>query len=255
MTAPMRVDILTTDSRADLLRSSLAFWQQWGWQTQVWNNTDQPPGAGRNRILDDFYDSDREWLCMVDDDQLIDVRRGWGERFMRDPGQILHNITPEITTWGLLNNRIHRVEVTVSNPAVAHTWCFIKTSWIGCVVFHRNTHRRWAQRYHQHPTGILEEMDFCLAQFRDGHKIATCANLVQHDRGGRSTLFANSTERLKAYALAQQRVVADWPGCVIRGRKLYREPFIRQHWQPSPDWRSLPALGLGWQWPTPDTQP
>jgi hypothetical protein len=245
----MRVDILTTASRAAMLQDSLNFWHSHGWTTQVWDNTDQPPGAGRNRILADFYASKRPWLAMVDDDQLIDIKRGWGARFMANPWEILHNITPDISSWGLLNNRIHRVDVTVTNPVVAQRWCFVKTSWIGCVVFHRNT----GQQYWQHPTGILEEMDFCLAQFRDGYKVATCSNLVQHDRGGRSTLFTTQQQRVQAYKDAQHRVIRDWPGCEIRSGKLYREPFIKRYWRNTPGWGSVKNIGLCWQYPEPTT--
>ena len=56
----MRVDILTTRDRDTAVVND--FWTSHGWTPVYHDNTCQPPGAGRNLILKEFYAIGREWI-------------------------------------------------------------------------------------------------------------------------------------------------------------------------------------------------
>lgn len=234
----MRIDILTTRLRANTIVDS--FWRQWGWQPVYWDNTGRPPGEGRNRILDDFYASDRDWLAMADDDMVIDTKRGLALPFLRNPASVLDRVPQDITSWGLMNNIHHRVEITLTNPAVKDHWCFYRASWIGCLVFHRRTGRR----FYNHTTDVLEDMDWCLDQIMAGHCVAHCMNLVQKNVITGSTIFSNQSDRRKRYHAAKQRIQQSYPGITLTAQgKLVKTRFLNQYWPIQPPWSTVPGIG------------
>lgn len=234
----MRVDILTTRHRSKDMVDQ--FWRSHGWQPVYHDNSDQPPGRGRNQILDEFYDSDRLWLCMADDDCILDTQRGRALEFLRNPNPMLNDISDDITSFGVMNNIHHRVEITLTNPVLANNWVFMRNYWIGCLVFHRNTGRR----YYNHDTDVLEDMDWCIAQLQDHQRVATCMNLVQKNTGFTSTIFTNQEQRRQRYRAAKQRIADSYPGISFNANgKLVKTKLINQCWPHSPNWRSVPGIG------------
>ena len=234
----MRIDILTTQARDHSQVDT--FWRSHGWQPVYWDNTGHPPGHGRNQILDDFYASDREWLAMADDDMVIDTKRGQGLGFLKDPAAVLDLVPQDITSWGLMNNIHHRVDITLSNPAVRDHWCFYRASWIGCLVFHRRT----GHRFYNHATDVLEDMDWCLDQIIAGHRVAHCMNLVQKNIIAGSTIFGDQADRRSRYRAAKQRIQQQYPMITLTpAGKLVKSRLLNHYWPIQPPWVSVPGIG------------
>jgi hypothetical protein len=63
-----RIDILTHKGRAHITDKTIAWWQDNGWETVIWDNTGNLPAVGRNRIIKEYKHSDRNYLIMADDD-------------------------------------------------------------------------------------------------------------------------------------------------------------------------------------------
>lgn len=234
----MRVDILTTQHRnCDVVDQ---FWRSQGWEPVYHDNTDQPPGAGRNRILEEFYASDRKWICIADDDIVFDLARGQAQEFLQDPDAVLDRIDQEITSFGVMNNIHHRVDITLNNPVVQHNWVFLRNYWIGCLMFHRNT----GGQYWFHPTDVLEDMDWCIEQLLDHQRVATCMNLVMKNTGLTSTIFHNQQQRRQRYAAAKQRIAGSYPGIRLTDTgKLMKTRLINSHWPASYNWSSVRGIG------------
>ena len=234
----MRIDILTTQHRGR--DKTQNFWQSYGWTPVYHDNTDQPPGAGRNRILQEFYNSDRTWLCMADDDIVLDVQRGRSREFLYNPRSLLDAISPEITSFGVMNNIHHRVDITLNNPVVQNNWVFVRNYWIGCLVFHKRT----GQTYWNHDSDVLEDMDWCIQQLMDNQRIATCMNLVMKQLDSKSTIFSNQHQRREKYIAAKQRIAHSYPDITLTPQnKLIKTRLINRYWPISPAWSSVPDIG------------
>lgn len=234
----MRIDIITTQARTTTQVDH--FWRSHGWQPHYWDNTGHPLGQGRNRVLADFYSSDREWLVLADDDMTIDVARGRGQEFLAAPQALLSRVPQDISSFGLMNNIHHRVDITLTNPAVRDHWCFYRASWIGCLFFHRRT----SGQFQFHPWDVLEDMDWCLDQIQAGQHVATCMNMVMKNLGLRSTIFTDQADRRRRYQAARQRIASTYPGITITPTgKLVKTRFLNQYWRPDPAWSSVPGIG------------
>jgi len=234
----MKIHILTTQKRDST--PVVAFWQSQGWQPITHDNTGHPCGHGRNQILEEFYSSSEPWLAMADDDMIIDTNRGWAHQFLSNPQRLLHKMGQEITSWGLMNNIHHRVDTTLRNPAVQQDWVFYRASWIGCLVFHRNT----GQRFYNHPTDVMQDMDWCLQQLQAGHRVAHCMNLVQKNTTSTSTIFASKSERRQKYLAAKQRIAREYPLITLTPtNRLVKTRFINKYSPITPPWASVADIG------------
>jgi hypothetical protein len=240
----MRIDILTTKRRDTTVVDQ--FWRSHGWSPVYWDNTDALPGLGRNRILTDFYASDRPWLAMADDDMVIDVKRGAGAEFLSDPYRVLNKIAGEITSFGLMNNIHHRVDITLTNPALQDHWVFYRASWIGCLVFHHRT----GQQFYNNETDILEDMDWCLDQIQAGHHVAHCMNIVQRCVSGSSTIFQDQAQRRQRYLAAKRRILKQYPGITLSAQnRLVKTRFLNQYWPVQTPWKTVKDIGPCWRLP------
>lgn len=235
----MKIQIITTQHRDS--SGVVKFWSQHGWEPVIHDNTGRSLGQRRNEILDEFYDSSEPWLALADDDMIIDTQRGWAQHFLHKPTQLLDSLGQDITSWGLMNNIHHRVDITLNNPALQDNWVFYRSSWIGCLMFHRNT----GQRFYHHPTDVLEDMNWCLDQIQAGHRVATCMNLVQKNTGGsRSTIFTNQQDRRSRYQKAKQRIASEYPGITLTSQgRLIKSRFLNQFWQQDAKWSSIKDIG------------
>jgi len=234
----MRIDILTTHHRScDQVDK---FWRSYGWQPVYHDNTGLPPGTGRNRILEEFYSSGRSWLAIADDDVYLDIQRGNAIEFLSDPNKLLSKLNDEIASFGVMNNIHHRVDITLSNPALKDNWVFLRNYWIGCLMFHRNT----GNKYKFHPTDVLEDMDWCIEQLLDHQRVATCMNLVMKNLGAKSSLFTTQQQRRESYIAAKQRIANSYPGITLTDKgKLLKTKLINSHWPNSPRWQSVKNIG------------
>ena len=237
-----RVDILTVKQRSKTIIER--FWKQHGFQPVFWDNTDKLPGIGRNIILNNFYNSDRKWLIMVDDDVIIDTERGDGKTFLQNIDQILNAIGDEVTSFSVMNNILHRVATTLKNPVVKDSWCFLRNYWIGNIVFHRNT----GQKYYNHETDILEDQDWCLHQLKDKQRIAILMNVVLKSISSQSLLFNNNDARVKRYKQARERLLQDWPMLIkTKNKKIMKTKMINHYWPTSLKWKSETDLGISFR--------
>jgi hypothetical protein len=239
----MRVDVLTTHSREPIRTTTNDWWRENAWTPVNYFNDGLKPGVGRNAILEEFYDSNREWLCMVDDDYIFHPRLGRTTEFMQNIDSILAGIGDEITSFGFLNNILQPIGKLLERPVIQNNWVFVRNYWIGCMVFHRNTGRR----YYYHPSDQLEEMDWCLSQLEHGQRVAVCQNVSMRDLGGtsNSVLFENKRHRIEHYKQSRDRLLQDWPMLQMKGNKLTKKRMVDYYWPLSHRWHTIPDVGYG----------
>lgn len=70
-----RIDLLTCKGRQSITNQTVNWWQSQGWETVLWDNTGNLPAIGRNKIIRDFQNSDRNLLIMADDDITLYTHR------------------------------------------------------------------------------------------------------------------------------------------------------------------------------------
>jgi hypothetical protein len=80
-----RIDLLTCQGRADITTKTVNWWQSQGWQVVLWDNTGHLPAVGRNRIIQDYKNSDRDILIMADDDITLYTHRYLTNEWLKKP--------------------------------------------------------------------------------------------------------------------------------------------------------------------------
>ena len=238
-----RVDVLTTTSREFLRPTTQATWRAAGFEPVYHINDDQHPGVGRNRILQEFYASDREWLIMSDDDVIIDSLRGDYAKFVQDPAAVLDIAAQaDIATFGIMNNIVHRVATTLENPAVATNWVFMRSYSLSNIFFHRRT------RYiAQNETAMLEDQQWCMDQLAQGLRCACLMNLVLKSITTPSLLFDNNAERTKQYEQAKKQWAGEYPLLTVnRNGRTSKMRMINYYWRKRSDWHSVPGIGVAY---------
>jgi len=70
-----RIDLLTHQGREHITNLTVNWWQSQGWEVILWDNTGFLPAVGRNRIIQDYKNSDRHLLIMADDDITLYTHR------------------------------------------------------------------------------------------------------------------------------------------------------------------------------------
>lgn len=83
--AGYRIDLLTHAGRADITNKTVAWWQSQGWQVVLWDNTGYKPAVGRNKIINDFKQSNRSSLIMADDDITLYTHRYLTADWLKNP--------------------------------------------------------------------------------------------------------------------------------------------------------------------------
>jgi hypothetical protein len=80
-----RIDLLTCAGRADITNKTVVWWQSQGWEVVLWDNTGHLPAVGRNRIINDYKQSDRQLLIMADDDITLYTHRYLTAEWLKQP--------------------------------------------------------------------------------------------------------------------------------------------------------------------------
>ena len=80
-----RIDLLTHKGREDITLKTINWWQSHGWEVHSWNNTGNLPAVGRNNIIRDFINSDRQYLIMADDDITLYTHRYLTAEWLKNP--------------------------------------------------------------------------------------------------------------------------------------------------------------------------
>jgi hypothetical protein len=83
-----RIDLLTCEGRADITNKTVSWWQSQGWTVVLWDNTGFLPAVGRNRIINDYKQSNRQSLIMADDDITLYTHRYLTADWLKKP---IHN--------------------------------------------------------------------------------------------------------------------------------------------------------------------
>jgi len=232
------IDILTVKQRPNTMVDK--FWRQHGFEPRFWDNTGKMPGEGRNAILDDFYNSDRKWLMMADDDVVIDTARGDGASFLNNIDQILAKVGDEITTFGVMNNIVHRVATTLKNPVVEHNWVWMRSYSLSNIFLHRKT-----QNIPFSETHMLEDQEWCMDQLCAGQRCATLMNVAMKTVTNTSLLFKDNKDRIAQYQQAKQHWFKKYPTLKTDTRNRVRKTaLLTQHWPASPNWRSVKNIGV-----------
>lgn len=80
-----RIDLLTHQGRSKITQATVNWWESYGWQVITWDNTGHLPAVGRNRIINDYKNSDRELLIMADDDITLYTHRYLTQDWLKNP--------------------------------------------------------------------------------------------------------------------------------------------------------------------------
>lgn len=70
-----RIDLLTCKGREPITNKTINWWESQGWKVVLWDNTGYLPAVGRNKIIRNFKESDRDLLVMADDDITLYTHR------------------------------------------------------------------------------------------------------------------------------------------------------------------------------------
>ena len=233
-----RVDILTVKQRSNTIIER--FWKQHGFQPVFWDNTNKMPGVGRNIILNNFYNSDRKWLVIADDDVIIDTARGDGKTFLQNIDQILNAIGDEITSFGVMNNIVHRVATTLKNPIVKDNWVWMRSYSFSNIFFHKKT-----QNIPFSETYMLEDQEWCMDQLCAKQRCATLMNIAMKSIDNTSLLFRDNKDRIEQYQQAKQHWFKKYPTLKTDTRNRVRKTaLINQYWPTSLNWKSVKDIGV-----------
>jgi hypothetical protein len=242
----MKVAILTTHDRDSLRAVTEPFWRDSGWEPVYYYNDGAHPGVGRNRILRDFYAGTDEWICISDDDNILDTRRGEFVNFTQNIDHVL-GLAAEggINTFGILNNIVHRVEITLTNPAMIDNWVWIRSYSLSNVFFHRRTEMvEFSEEY------MMEDQEWCMDQLVRGQVCGLLMNVVMKTISTPSLLFQDNAERGQAYTRAREHWLAKYPGLKydIRGR-ISKMPILKKYWPNPVNWDRCETVGLSFRRP------
>jgi hypothetical protein len=80
-----RIDLLTCQGRSEITANTVNWWQAQGWQVVTWDNTGNRPAVGRNKIIKDFKQSDRDLLIIADDDITLYTHRYLTSDWLKQP--------------------------------------------------------------------------------------------------------------------------------------------------------------------------
>lgn len=80
-----RIDLLTHQGRPNITNQTVNWWQSQGWEVHLWDNTGHRPAVGRNKIIKDFQNSDRNYLIMADDDITLYTHRYLTQDWLQNP--------------------------------------------------------------------------------------------------------------------------------------------------------------------------
>jgi hypothetical protein len=80
-----RIDLLTHEGREDITLKTINWWQSHGWEVHTWDNTGFLPAVGRNNIIRDFINSNRQYLIMADDDITLYTHRYLTAEWLKNP--------------------------------------------------------------------------------------------------------------------------------------------------------------------------
>lgn len=80
-----RIDLLTCKGRAEITNKTVTWWQSQGWEVVLWDNTGYLPAIGRNKIIKNFKESNRDILIMSDDDITLYTHRYLTAEWLKKP--------------------------------------------------------------------------------------------------------------------------------------------------------------------------
>ena len=80
-----RIDLLTHQGREHITNLTVNWWQSHGWEVVLWDNTGYLPAVGRNRIIQDYKNSERHLLIMADDDITLYTHRYLTAEWLKKP--------------------------------------------------------------------------------------------------------------------------------------------------------------------------
>lgn len=238
----MKIYILATHQRLSNLEKTQSFWESQGWQTQVEFNDNQHPSNGRNRIIEQFYNSGEPWLAMCDDDTILDIAKGQGKYFAKNAETILDQIPQHYSLIAPMNPLVLMVSATHKDPIYQTHWRLERENSItGKLIFHRNTGNRFYQRT---DLSAWEDSEWGYQQIVRGYVPARLNNIVLKETG-KSSLFNDKEHRNQAYKESKQKLLDIYPELYINDRNQFvRKDLVKKYISQYPrfyDW-ALPKL-------------
>lgn len=209
MTKPWHkvIHMLTTKART----SQAEWWQQQGYEVVEHHNDGLFPSVGRNQMLEHFYNSDQEWLCMCDDDVILDTRWGDTEYFLQHAPAVLSKMPQHVNIIVPLNPTLIRLHHTLQQPIYQTHWRLERETFpTGKLVWHR---RSTLIRQHENITA-LEDGIWGFEHWLNGGCIMRLNNIVLKEKSGVSSLFGK-TGRKTAYENAKTSFKTMYPGLTV----------------------------------------
>lgn len=226
----MQIHILTT-TNSKRLPDTVKFWHEHGWQVRPHYNDGLFPSYGRNHILQRFYDSDEEWMCMCDDDITLFEGRSETDEFLKDPHTLLAKLPQQLSSFTAMNGITTAVnQVQQHTKTLEDNWVLDRSWDIGKIY--------WIRRIPEKPTqrtdlAYSEDHEWAYQQARMGYFTGTCLNLVVRERGN-STLFtganyeARQDKRRQDIERTTAKILELYPDMYVDNGQMIRKKFMRK---------------------------
>jgi len=204
------IHMLATHSRTPVS----SWWEAQGYTVHLHHNDGVHPGHGRNQILQDFYQSDQEWLCMADDDVILDSKWGDSEYFLQHSEHILSRVPNHVNVLVPLNPTLIRLNHTLSQPIYQTHWILERETFpTGKLVWHRRS--RLIQQHTHIPA--LEDGIWGFEHWLGGGCVMRLNNIVLKEKSQPSSLFGK-TGRRTAYQTAREQFLKMYPDIGLNKR-------------------------------------
>ena len=229
-----RIDLLCSTRRPEVTQGTINWWQSKGWEVKTWYNDGYPCGTGRNKMLEEFYASDRQWIVIADDDITLYTHR-YNTQWFLDKPELWQNQT-EVDYFSLnSNNEMHR--------QMMKSW-WDKNEFNQQLVFKRDMTPTKIHIFRKPPKPLwfekwygYEDYDFALQFINEGMTVARLLNVFLREQGfSKSSLFEGQEHRKECYAQARIELENKWGNVLIQVLKNKWVPRGMWHNHPRYDW-------------------
>jgi len=213
------IHILCTKQR----QSQATWWKEQGYTVQEHFNDGKLPSQGRNKILEDFYNGNEEWICICDDDVVLDTKWGNTDYFLKNSPALLQRIPQYINIVVPLNPTVIRLNNTLTQPVYQTHWRLERETFpTGKIIWHRRS-----KHIKQHESiPALSDSIWGFDHWLNGGCCMRLNNIVLKETSKGSTLFTN---RQESYSIARTMFEKMYPGVKrnVLGHQM-RWQYIRE---------------------------
>ena len=272
------VQLITTKAREEVFVKTKEFWESYDWKVIPIYNDKQHPSKARNKLLRNFYDSNEDWICIADDDQVLmteeefkdfgAVRTIVGEvdypklnyrQFLTNNEQIFNNENLPISfgpsscvnlagRWNMVRLAKQYNDSQIFND----NWVFERFAKVAYILFQQNTKKKFNKEFFQDTSiGGLEDWEFSMQQIDNGFATARLDNIICKEISKRTSLFEAETvkesqsKRKIAFDQGKDLIINKYEGTsLMKNGGLQLRYWMKRVWKPQRGWTAerIPRL-------------